>query len=207
MLEVTHKQIGQLYREWHAIVDVIDVRSSAGLREHEEEVWAPHPPASVAEQSARAALRLRFLGSGLTGVSSMNAPWVSVMRLGNLQLECASGIISESGFPFFLSQRQGCHAEQREGPWFVLALSLRRRCCHCGQTPRSLAVLGITSGWLGMTIHLFGITLHRDNNSCCNLFPWILSIAAAGLLTGATGLRRAPCSKRLDSPTPICASR
>ena len=56
MLEVSHKQIGQLYREWYAIVDVIDVRSSAALREHEEEaVWAPHPPASVAEQSARAA--------------------------------------------------------------------------------------------------------------------------------------------------------
>jgi acetolactate synthase small subunit len=55
MLEATHKQIGQLYREWHAIVDVIDVRSSAALREHEEDVWAPHPPASVAEESARAA--------------------------------------------------------------------------------------------------------------------------------------------------------
>jgi|ERR1700683_732647 acetolactate synthase small subunit len=57
LLEATHKQIGQLYREWYAIVDVIDVRSSAALREHEEAVWAPHPPASegVAEQSARAA--------------------------------------------------------------------------------------------------------------------------------------------------------
>ena len=55
LLEVSHKQTGQLYREWHAIVDVIDVRSSAALRELEEAVWAPHPPASVAEQSARAA--------------------------------------------------------------------------------------------------------------------------------------------------------
>ena len=57
LLEVTHKQTGQLYREWYAIVDVIDVRSSAALREHEEAVWAPHPPASegVAEQSTRAA--------------------------------------------------------------------------------------------------------------------------------------------------------
>jgi acetolactate synthase small subunit len=26
LLEVSHKQMGQLYREWHAIVDVIDVR-------------------------------------------------------------------------------------------------------------------------------------------------------------------------------------
>jgi acetolactate synthase small subunit len=55
MLEATHKQIGQLYREWYAIVDVINVHSSAVVREHEEAVWAPHPPASVAEESARAA--------------------------------------------------------------------------------------------------------------------------------------------------------
>ncbi len=45
LLEVSHKQIGQLYREWHAIVDVVDVRSGAALQEHEEAVWAPHPPA------------------------------------------------------------------------------------------------------------------------------------------------------------------
>jgi acetolactate synthase small subunit len=57
LLEVTHKQTGQLYREWYAIVDVVDVRSSAAVLEHEEAVWGPHPPASegVAEQSARAA--------------------------------------------------------------------------------------------------------------------------------------------------------
>jgi acetolactate synthase small subunit len=59
LLEVTHKQIGQLCREWYAVVDVIEVRSSAALREHEDHrTWAAHPPASVsvAEQSARAAL-------------------------------------------------------------------------------------------------------------------------------------------------------
>jgi len=57
LLQVTHKQIGQLYREWYGIVDVIDVRSSAGLRDQEAE-WAPHPPASetVAQQTARTAL-------------------------------------------------------------------------------------------------------------------------------------------------------
>ena len=57
LLEVTHKQIGQLCREWYAIVDVIEVRSSAALREHEAS-WSAHPPASetVAQQSARAAL-------------------------------------------------------------------------------------------------------------------------------------------------------
>ena len=58
LLQVTHKQIGQLYREWHAIVDVIDVRSSAALHSQETAAWLPHPPASetTAQQSARAAL-------------------------------------------------------------------------------------------------------------------------------------------------------
>jgi len=58
LLEVTHKQIGQLYREWHAIVDVIEVRSSAAFRSQDEAAWASHPPASeaIAQQSARAAL-------------------------------------------------------------------------------------------------------------------------------------------------------
>ncbi|HEV3306073.1 MAG TPA: hypothetical protein VGZ91_06510 [Candidatus Sulfotelmatobacter sp.] len=58
LLEASHKQIGQLCREWYAIVDVIDVRFSAALRQHGEQEWAPLPPGSagVAEQSARAAL-------------------------------------------------------------------------------------------------------------------------------------------------------
>jgi|SRR5208337_725960 len=59
-LEVSQKQIGQLCREWYAIVDVIDVRSSSSLREHEDHgaQWGPHPPAStgVGEQSPRTAL-------------------------------------------------------------------------------------------------------------------------------------------------------
>ncbi len=58
LLDVTHKQISQLCREWNGIVDVIDVRSSAALRQHADGRWAPLPPgsASIAEQSARAAL-------------------------------------------------------------------------------------------------------------------------------------------------------
>src|ERR1700752_4344098 len=47
LLQVTQKQTGQLYREWHAIVDVIEVRSNAIPREHEQAAWAPHPPASA----------------------------------------------------------------------------------------------------------------------------------------------------------------
>jgi acetolactate synthase small subunit len=58
LLEVNQKQTGQLYREWYAIVDVIEVRSRAVLHEQEVPAWGPHPPASenIAEQSARAAL-------------------------------------------------------------------------------------------------------------------------------------------------------
>jgi acetolactate synthase small subunit len=58
LLQVTQKQIGQLYREWNAIVDVVEVHSSPAMRDHAEAPWAPHPPASanVAEQLARAAL-------------------------------------------------------------------------------------------------------------------------------------------------------
>ncbi len=55
-LEVSQKQIGQLSREWHSIVDVIDMRSTAGLPEPVS-FWAPHPPASAGmPESARAAL-------------------------------------------------------------------------------------------------------------------------------------------------------
>jgi acetolactate synthase small subunit len=58
LLEVNPKQIGQLYREWYSIVDVIEVRSRAVLHEQEVPAWGPHPPASenIAEQSSRAAL-------------------------------------------------------------------------------------------------------------------------------------------------------
>jgi acetolactate synthase small subunit len=57
LLDVSHKQVGQLFREWHSIVDVIEVGAGAALRQQEEFAWAPHPPASasVADQSAHAA--------------------------------------------------------------------------------------------------------------------------------------------------------
>jgi hypothetical protein len=58
LLEVTHKQAGQLYREWYAIVNVIEVRSGAVLHQQEVPAWAPHPPASanLPEHAARVAL-------------------------------------------------------------------------------------------------------------------------------------------------------
>jgi len=58
LLEVSPKQIGQLHREWYAIVDVIEVRSRAVLHEQEVPAWGAHPPASAStgEESARAAL-------------------------------------------------------------------------------------------------------------------------------------------------------
>jgi len=62
LLEVSQKQIGQLYRDWYAIVDVIEVRpearSSAVQPDQADGAWAPHPPASAnaAGESARSAL-------------------------------------------------------------------------------------------------------------------------------------------------------
>jgi len=58
LLEVNPKQIGQLYREWYSIVDVIEVRSRAVLHEQEVPAWAAHPPASQssADREAQAAL-------------------------------------------------------------------------------------------------------------------------------------------------------
>jgi len=60
LLEVNPKQVGQLYRDWHAVVDVVDVRAGAPSKELMDftAVWAttPHPPAS-AEIPGRAASR------------------------------------------------------------------------------------------------------------------------------------------------------
>jgi acetolactate synthase regulatory subunit len=57
LLEASPKQIGQLCREWYSIVDVADVRSSAGLSQHGEADWAPLPPVSavITDPPARAA--------------------------------------------------------------------------------------------------------------------------------------------------------
>jgi acetolactate synthase small subunit len=51
-LEVNAKQVGQLYREWYAIVDVIQVGSSSAQAGE----WAgPHPVAGVCIESRAAA--------------------------------------------------------------------------------------------------------------------------------------------------------
>ena len=46
LLEVTPKQVGQLCRDWNAVVDVIYVRAAAPLK---EQAWTnvPLPPAMV----------------------------------------------------------------------------------------------------------------------------------------------------------------
>ncbi len=54
LLEVNPKQVGQLFREWHAITDVIQVRSGAA---HTSMWTAPHPPAGVSLEEARTAAR------------------------------------------------------------------------------------------------------------------------------------------------------
>ena len=57
LLDVTEKQVGQLHREWHSIVDVIGVRSGAGLQDAGDAEWVPLPPAAAGITSqSRAAL-------------------------------------------------------------------------------------------------------------------------------------------------------
>jgi hypothetical protein len=54
VLEVNQKQVGQLYREWYAIADVIHVGSGPAQAAE----WnSPHPPAGVSIDDPRAAAR------------------------------------------------------------------------------------------------------------------------------------------------------
>lgn len=53
-LEVNQKQIGQLYREWYGIPDVIRVGSGAA---HTAAWSSHHPPAGVALEESRPAAR------------------------------------------------------------------------------------------------------------------------------------------------------
>ena len=53
-LEVNHKQIGQLFREWYAIADVVHVRSGAAPA---MEWSASHPPMGVPADESRTAAR------------------------------------------------------------------------------------------------------------------------------------------------------
>jgi acetolactate synthase regulatory subunit len=61
LLDVNGKQIGQLCRDWHAIVDVIDVEvgvPTPEMLESAQGFGSPHPPSSAAAsgRSASAAL-------------------------------------------------------------------------------------------------------------------------------------------------------
>lgn len=53
-LDVNQKQVGQLYREWYAIADVIKVSSGAA---HAAPWASAHPPAGVSMEESRAAAR------------------------------------------------------------------------------------------------------------------------------------------------------
>jgi acetolactate synthase small subunit len=54
VLEVNQKQVGQLYREWYAIPDVVRVGSGAAYAGS----WASHhPPAGVTLEDSRTAAR------------------------------------------------------------------------------------------------------------------------------------------------------
>ena len=54
ILDVNQKQVGQLYREWYSIADVIHVGSSAA---HSGAWIQAHPPAGVTIDEPRAAAR------------------------------------------------------------------------------------------------------------------------------------------------------
>jgi acetolactate synthase small subunit len=53
-LDLNQKQVGQLYREWYSIADVIKVSSGAA---HAAEWTGPHPPVGVAIEESRAVAR------------------------------------------------------------------------------------------------------------------------------------------------------
>src|ERR1035437_7254325 len=53
-LDVKQKPVGQLYREWYGIADVITVTSDAA---HSNTSALPHPPPGVAIEESRAAAR------------------------------------------------------------------------------------------------------------------------------------------------------
>jgi len=53
-LDVNQKQVGQLYREWYGIADVIHVGSGAA---HASAWTTTHPPAGVPIEDSRAAAR------------------------------------------------------------------------------------------------------------------------------------------------------
>ena len=54
LLDVNPKQAGQLFRDWYAVVDVMDVSAGALAKESPEHGWVagPHPPASAATAEA-----------------------------------------------------------------------------------------------------------------------------------------------------------
>ena len=54
VLDVNQKQVGQLYREWYAIADVVKVGSGAAQA---AEWGSPHPPAGVTIDGSRPAAR------------------------------------------------------------------------------------------------------------------------------------------------------
>jgi acetolactate synthase regulatory subunit len=53
-LDVNPKQVGQLYREWYAIADVVHVHSGAAAA---MEWTTPHPPVGVPTEESRATAR------------------------------------------------------------------------------------------------------------------------------------------------------
>jgi len=58
LLDVNAKQVGQLYRDWRAVVDVVDVRAGAPIADWDHSTFnTPHPPTSVGGDNAAQAAR------------------------------------------------------------------------------------------------------------------------------------------------------
>jgi acetolactate synthase regulatory subunit len=57
LMDVNVKQVGQLCRDWHAIVDVMDVRPGMPIKElfDHPHLGIPRPPESVAADTVRTA--------------------------------------------------------------------------------------------------------------------------------------------------------
>ncbi|MFY9676542.1 MAG: hypothetical protein WB817_06495 [Terriglobales bacterium] len=55
LVDVNTKQVGQLCRDWHAIVDVLEVRPGVPIKEFgDQSALLPRPPQSVTARSATA---------------------------------------------------------------------------------------------------------------------------------------------------------
>ena len=89
LLDVNAKQVGQLYRDWRAVVDVVDVRAGAPIADWDHSTFnTPHPPASVGGITRRKRRGLRRAVLELVNHLSVNP----LLRLWVLFLDVTGGM-------------------------------------------------------------------------------------------------------------------